>query len=190
MSLSVAVYCSSSDAVDPAYLAQADAFGAALGSRGHTLVYGGASVGSMGRLARAAKAAGARVVGVIPAAMVDVEIANPDCDELIVTTGLRERKAQMDERADAFVALPGGFGTLEELFEILTAKQLGWHDRPVALVDLDRFWRPLVDLCEHLYDRRFARRSFSRQFLLTGDIDAALDRCEAGEDPPAESKWT
>jgi uncharacterized protein (TIGR00730 family) len=189
VSLSVAVYCSSSDAVDPAYLEQADAFGAALGSRGHTLVYGGASVGSMGRVARAAKAAGGRVVGVIPAAMVDVEIANPDCDELEITIDLRERKAMMDDRADAFVALPGGFGTLEELFEILTAKQLGWHRRPVVLLDLDDFWRPLLDLCRHLYDRRFARPSFGRQFLLTGDIDAALDRCEAGDDPPAETKW-
>jgi uncharacterized protein (TIGR00730 family) len=185
----VAVYCSSSDAVDPAYLEQADAFGTALGARGHTLVYGGASVGSMGRLARATKAAGGRVVGVIPAAMVEVEIANPDCDELEITVDLRERKAIMDDRADAFVALPGGFGTLEELFEILTAKQLGWHRRPVVLLDLDGFWRPLADLCQHLYDRRFARPSFSQQFLLTTDIDAALDRCESGPDDPPASKW-
>jgi uncharacterized protein (TIGR00730 family) len=188
--LSVAVYCSSSDAVDPAYLAQADAFGTALASRGHTLVYGGASVGSMGRLARAAKAAGGRVVGVIPAAMVELEIANTDCDELDITVDLRQRKAMIDDRADAFVALPGGFGTLEELFEVLTAKQLGWHRRPVVLLDLDGFWRPLVDLCQHLYDRHFARPSFSRQFLLTDDIGAALDQCEAGLDPPAEFKWT
>jgi uncharacterized protein (TIGR00730 family) len=110
--------------------------------------------------------------------MVEVEIANPDCDELEITADLRERKAIMDDRADAFVVLPGGFGTLGELFEILTAKQLGYHHRPVVLLDLDGFWRPLLDLCQHLYDRRFARPSFGRQFLLTTDIDAALDRCE------------
>lgn len=190
MALSVTVYCSSSNTVDARFLEQADDFGAELGRRGHRLVYGGATVGSMGRLSRACRAAGGYVVGVIPRAMIDVEIADHGCDELVITESLRDRKHEMDQRADAFVALPGGFGTLEELFEVLTAKQLGWHRRPIVLVDADGFWSPLLELCEHMFALRFAKRTFRDHFVVTDDIAVALDACSAGQDHPAESKWS
>ena len=189
MPLHVCVYCSSSSAVDPRYGDLAARFGTLLGQRGHTLVYGGASVGSMGRLARAAKAAGATVVGVIPKEMVDVEVANHDCDELVVTDGLRSRKGVMDERSDAFVALPGGFGTLEELFEALTAKQLGYHRRPIVLVDDGDFWQPLVAWAAQLVEARSAKPSFWDLFAITADLDVVLELCEAGDGPEAERKW-
>lgn len=187
--MTVCVYCSSSSAVAAPFGEVAERFGTLLGRRGHTLVYGGASVGSMGRLARATKAAGGRVVGVIPEAMVGVEVANPDCDELVVTDTLRARKAGMDERADAFVALPGGFGTLEELFEVLTAKQLGYHRRPIVIIDQDDFWLPLVTWASALIEARFAKPSFWDLFTLTADVDVALDLCEEGEGPAPEAKW-
>ena len=189
MGLTLCVYCSSSSAVAAPFGELADRFGTLLGQRGHTLVYGGASVGSMGRLARAAQAAGARVVGVIPEAMVGVEVANQDCDELVVTESLRARKAVMDERAEAFVALPGGFGTLEELLEVLTAKQLGYHRRPVVLVDHDEFWQPLVAWASALIQARFAKPSFWDLFALTSEVDVALDLCEQEDGPEPERKW-
>ena len=125
----VCVYCSSSAAVDHAHVAMARELGAALGARGDVLVWGGATVGLMGEVARAARAAGGRTIGVIPEALQAVEIADHAADELVVTPDMLTRKGELARRADAFVALPGGFGTLEELLEQITGRLLGWHDR-------------------------------------------------------------
>ena len=154
--LTVCVYCSSSASIDPTHLVAAEELGRLLARAGHHLVWGGASLGLMGEVARAVRAAGGRTVGVIPEALVAREIADHDADELIVTADMAGRKAEMSARADAFVALPGGFGTLEELLEQLTLRLLGYHDKPIVLVDVDGFWQPLLALFEHLYERRFA----------------------------------
>jgi uncharacterized protein (TIGR00730 family) len=172
--LTVCVYCSSSAAVEPVHVAAAQALGRGLGEQGHDLVWGGASVGLMGEVARATRAAGGRTIGVIPESMLAVEIADHDADELLVTPDMGSRKAEMARRADAFVALPGGFGTLEELLEQLTLRLLRLHDKPIVLVDVDGFWQPLLALFEHLYDGRFARPASRAAYAVAATPTDAL----------------
>ncbi|HYT09364.1 MAG TPA: TIGR00730 family Rossman fold protein, partial [Mycobacteriales bacterium] len=139
----VCVYCASSTRIDPAHLDLASSVGAELARRGHVLVTGGGSVSMMGALGRAARAGGGHTVGVIPRQLVAMEVADHDSDELVVVDTMRERKAEMDRRSDAFLALPGGLGTLEELFEVWTAGSLGMHAKPVVVLDPDGFYDPL-----------------------------------------------
>lgn len=171
----VCVYCSSSAAVAPAHVEAARAFGAGLALRGHGLVWGGAKVGLMGEVAAAARAGGAPTVGVIPESLVAREIADHDADELIVTADMSTRKSEMARRSDAFVALPGGFGTLEELLEQLTLRLLHFHDKPLVIVDVDGFWRPLVDLFEHLYAEQFARPESRAAYVVVDGPEAGLE---------------
>ena len=184
----VCVYCSSSAAVDHAHVALARELGAALAARGDVLVWGGATVGLMGEVARAARAAGGRTIGVIPEALRAVEIADHAADELVVTPDMLTRKAELARRADAFVALPGGFGTLEELLEQITGRLLGWHDKPIVLAASDGFWLPLTELFEHLYRERFARPESRAAYAVATDVDSILARLD---DPAAAlpSKW-
>ena len=153
----ICVYCGSRDQVDERYGALADEVGGAIAKQGWSLVYGGGSVGLMGRVARAVQAGGGSVVGVIPASMDTIEVANRDADELIVVETMRERKQIMDDRADAFVVLPGGFGTLEELAEILVLKILGYTDRPLIVVNPAGFYDPLKELFDHFVEQKFAQ---------------------------------
>lgn len=155
----VCVYCSASNRVDPVFFDLARDLGTRLGRGGHTLVYGGGRTGLMGEVALATHAAGGRVIGVIPESMMDQEVAYQAADELIVTRTMRERKQRMEERADAFLTLPGGFGTLEELSEILVGRILKFHDKPVVLLNPDGFYDPLLALFEHFIAHRFAKPS-------------------------------
>jgi uncharacterized protein (TIGR00730 family) len=154
---SVCVFCGSNTGADPRYRNAAERLGAFLAERGHGLVYGGGRVGLMGALADAALAAGGRVIGVIPEPLVAREIAHTGLTELHVTTGMHARKARMLELADAFVAMPGGFGTLDELFEVLTWAQLGIHAKPIGLLNLAGYFDPLVRFLDHAVDRGFVR---------------------------------
>lgn len=140
----VAVFCASRSGLNPAYLQLAKDCGAALATAGAALVYGGASVGAMGTVANAALAAGGTVVGVLPERLRDRELAHTGLHQLHITRTMHERKAKMAELATAFVALPGGLGTLDELLEIWTWRQLGLHNKPIVLVDLDGYWQPLL----------------------------------------------
>jgi uncharacterized protein (TIGR00730 family) len=188
----VCVFCSSSAAVDPVHAAAARDFGTGLAERGLALVWGGAQVGLMGEVSRAARAAGAVTVGVIPEAMQAREIADHEATELLVTPDMSTRKAEMARRADAFVALPGGFGTLEELLEQLTLRLLGYHGKPILLVDVAGFWQPLLALFEHLYEERFARPESRRAYLVADGAAAglvALDGLLAGEAAELPGKW-
>lgn len=159
MMAAVCVYCSSSDSIDAAYLQLASAVGARLAAGGHSLISGGGRVSMMGELARAARSGGARTVGVIPAQLVSREMADHDADELLVVDTMRERKRLMEEKSDAFLALPGGIGTLEELFEIWTSGSLGMHAKPVLVLDLDGFYAPMWDYLDRLCARGFVRRA-------------------------------
>jgi uncharacterized protein (TIGR00730 family) len=141
---SICVYCGSRPGERPGFGAVAGAVGRWIGERRGQLVYGGGRTGLMGTVAEATRAAGGRVVGIIPKALVDKELANPLCDELHVVDTMHERKAMMGERADAFVALPGGIGTFEELFEIWTWRQLGYHDKPVGILNADGYYDGLL----------------------------------------------
>ena len=152
---SLAVYCGSRDGSEPAFLSAAEATGHWIGSHGGQLVYGGGNTGLMGCIARACQAAGGRVVGVMPQALVDREVANNNCDELIVVQTMHERKQIMADRADAFLALPGGIGTFEEFFEIWTWRQLGYHNKPVGLLNVNRYYDPLLQFIAHAVDSKF-----------------------------------
>jgi uncharacterized protein (TIGR00730 family) len=151
------VYCGSSDAVEPQFREAASALGTRLGAAGIELVYGGGRVGLMGLLADAALAAGGKVTGIIPARLLRVEVAHCGVGELVVVDSMHDRKRLMAERADAFAVLPGGIGTLDELFETLSWKQLDLHDKPILLVDIGGYWAPLRRLLDHIVVTGFAR---------------------------------
>jgi uncharacterized protein (TIGR00730 family) len=174
----ICVYCASSTNIDHAYYGVARAMGVEIARRGDTLVYGGGSVGLMGEVARAVKEGGGRVVGVIPQSLVEAEFAYRQADELIVTSDMRTRKAEMDRRCDAFVTLPGGFGTLEELFETLTGRLLSYHNKPIVIVNSAGFYDPLIELMEHMYEHRFARpksRELYRVVKEVSEVYAAME---------------
>ena len=141
---SLCVYCGSRPGNDARYLDAATAVGQWIGRHGGQLVYGGGRTGLMGQVAEATRQAGGRVVGIIPQALVDKELANQLCDELHVVTSMHERKAMMAERSDAFLALPGGIGTFEELFEVWTWRQLGYHDKPLGLLNVAGYYDGLL----------------------------------------------
>lgn len=155
----VCVFCSSGEHIEARYILLAEQVGQRLAAGGHTLVSGGARVSMMGAVARAARAGGARTVGVIPRALVSIEIADSDADELVVVDTMRERKLIMDERSEAFLALPGGIGTLEEFFEVWTAGSIGMHVKPVVVVDPFGFYAPLWTYLDSLVAQGFVRQA-------------------------------
>ena len=183
MTLSICVFCASAGGLPEAYHAAARELGAELAGHGHRLVYGGGNVGLMGEVARAVHEAGGRVHGVIPRSLVDRELAYGPADELVVTETLRERKAEMDARADAFVALPGGFVTLEELLEVLTLRQLRLHDRPVVLVNVAGYWDPFLAMVQEMVAQGFAPLGEGALFQVAKTAAEAVDLAEAGPTP-------
>lgn len=152
---SICVYCGSRDGARPTYREGAATLGTAIANAGVRLVYGGARVGLMGVIADAALAAGGAVYGVIPRSMIDRELAHPNLTELNVVETMHQRKLAMIDAADGFIAMPGGFGTLEELFEVLTWHQLGWHDKPCGLLDVDGFYGALAACMQHMQTEGF-----------------------------------
>lgn len=179
MSLAVCVFCSSSDDIDPRYLELADQVGRHLGERGWTCVSGGGSVSMMGRLVRAVRAAGGHTIGVIPQALKDREVADLDADELVVTHDMRQRKGIMDERADAFLALPGGIGTLEELMEVWTSRSLTMHDKAVVVLDPWNDYALLRAQVDAWVERRFVSRESAERVHWTSNVDDALKQLVA-----------
>ncbi len=175
----VTVYCASSGTIHRKYFDVARETGRILAERGYTLVFGGGQVGLMGAIARAVHDEGGTVWGVIPEALKDREgVAYGVADELIITQTMQERKRILFTRADAFVVLPGGFGTLEEFMEVLTLKQLGYHDKPVALVNTDGYYDPLVSLFEHFFDERFALDSCRTLYHVAAEPTDAVEYIE------------
>ncbi|GED98307.1 TIGR00730 family Rossman fold protein [Gordonia crocea] len=170
---SVCVYCASGP-VPQHYLELAAELGTALGAAGHTLVSGGGNVSMMGAVGAAVRAAGGRTVGIIPGHLVDREAADTDSDELVVTETMRERKRLMEARADAFITLPGGIGTLEELFETWTGGFLGEHDKPVVLLDADGFYQPMLRWLRDLRADGFVSDEALDRLLVVGSVGAAV----------------
>jgi len=184
----VCVYCGAHPGRDPAYTAAAALLGRTLAERGIGIVYGGGRVGLMGVVADAALAAGGRVIGIIPQALMKKELAHAGLTEMIVTTSMHERKAQMAERADAFVALPGGLGTFEELFEIWTWGQLGWHRKPCGVINVAGFYDGLIAFLDHAAGAGFVRPVHRGMLLVDDDPSRLLDRF-AQYEAPAVPKW-
>jgi uncharacterized protein (TIGR00730 family) len=175
MESAVCVFCASNLGSHSDYAEAAAALGRSLAREGRTIVYGGGKRGLMGVLADAALAEGGRVVGVIPEALRDLELAHPGVSEMIVTPGMHERKATMARLSNAFVALPGGFGTLEEIVEVITHRQLDFHDKPCILVNLRGYFDPLIAMFERAFDEEFAPQSTRDHYRVVNTTDAVLD---------------
>lgn len=178
--LSICVFCASASGLPDVYLDAARRLGTQIARRGHRLVYGGGNVGLMAEVARSVQASGGEVFGAIPRALVERELAYGPADELVVTETLRERKAEMDAHADAFVALPGGFGTMEELLEVLTLRQLHLHDRPIVLVNAAGFWDPFLAMVGAMISQGFAPEGEGWLFEVAATPEDAMDLVEAG----------
>ena len=185
---SVCVFCGSSPGGDPAYMAAAQAMGGEIARRGLMLVYGGAKVGLMGAVADAALGAGAKVVGVLPKALMIKEIGHAGLSQLEVVGSMHERKARMAELSDGFVALPGGAGTLEEIFEIWTWGQLSFHGKPAGFLNVAGYYDKLAAFLDHTVDQAFVK-PVHRQMLNFHDDPAALLDALAAYRPPATDKW-
>ncbi len=176
----ICVFCSSSERIHPAHLELAAELGTEIARRGHDLVSGGGRVSMMGEVARAVRAGGGHTLGVIPQALLGLEVADHAADELVVTADMRERKGRMDAAADAFVALPGGLGTLEELLEVWVAGTLGMHDKPVVVLDPTGVYASLHDLVGKLLVQGFVRPGAEELAVWTSSVTEALDAVEAG----------
>lgn len=174
MSLAVCVFCGSRPGDSPAYVRSARDLGAGIGALGWKLVYGGGDVGLMGIVADSALQAGAEVIGVIPQRLLDREVGKREVSELLVTETMYERKQIMVERSDAFVVLPGGLGTLDELLEVITLRQLGYHDSPIIIVDIDGYWGPCIALLDRVIETGFADATARALYSIEPTVEATL----------------
>ncbi|RKF16660.1 TIGR00730 family Rossman fold protein [Roseovarius spongiae] len=175
----VCVFCGARTGANPAYAAAAEAVGTRLAQAGWQLVYGAGDIGLMGLTARAAQAAGGATFGVIPEHLVRREEGKRDLTSYVVTETMHERKKVMFMNANAFVVLPGGAGSLDEFFEVLTWRQLGLHEKPILLLDLDGYWQPLAALIDHLIAQGFADASLRDYYHLVTDVDALFNALRA-----------
>ena len=186
---SICVFCGSNPGTNPAYVAAARDVGRALGERGVRVVYGGGRVGMMGALADATRAAGGKVTGIIPRDLVEREIGHEGLDDLRVVGSMHERKALMADMADGFIALPGGIGTLEELFEVYTWAQLGIHAKPIGLLDVAGYYAGLVAFLDHVVGQGFLRTETRDALAVAGDLDGLLEAMAAARMGTVH-KWT
>jgi len=184
----VCIYCGSSPGSLPAYAEAAQRCGTVLAGRGLAVVYGGGNVGLMGILADAALAAGGEVIGIIPRRMVARELAHAGLSTLITVDSMHQRKQKMVDLADAFLALPGGIGTMEELFESFTWLQLGLHHKPVGLLNVARFYDPLIEFLAHMQGQRFLKPQHLASLLVDDDPERLLDRFAHFKHQPV-GKW-
>jgi len=175
-SLSVCVYCGARPGADPLFLQSATDLGQALAAEKLRLVYGAGDVGLMGAVARAAQAAGGQTFGVIPAHLMAWEVGKRDLTTFVVTETMHERKKVMFMNADVVVVLPGGAGSLDELFEVLTWRQLGLHDKPIYLLDIAGYWQPLIALIDHVIAQGFADASMRDFITVLPDVPALMER--------------
>jgi uncharacterized protein (TIGR00730 family) len=186
----ICVYCGSSPGRSPAYMEAARKLGKEVAGRGMRLVYGGASVGLMGEVARAAQAAGGKVVGVIPRTLFEQEVANTELEDLIVVKTMHERKAKMAELADGFIALSGGFGTIEEFFEVLTWAQLGLHARPCGLLNIDNYFNQLLAFLDHAVEEMFIYKPHREMILSSANAGDLIEQMTAYDRIPVKkSEW-
>ncbi len=186
---SVCVYCGSRPGARPGYLALARSLGTAIGRRGWQLVYGGGRAGLMGAVAEATLAAGGRVVGVIPESLMKPEVGHAGLDELHVVQTMHERKQLMAERSQAFIAMPGGIGTFEELFEVWTWRHLGYHDRPLGLLETEGYWAPLLGFLQHAVAEGFMGADQMAMLQVDDQVERLLDRLAASAGNPDDDNF-
>ena len=177
----ICVYSSSSCAIDRVYFQAAEELGREIAVRNDALIYGGGMTGLMGSTAKSVHQYGGKVIGVIPKALNVKGIVYETCDELVVTEGLRERKGVMDARSDAFIALPGGYGTLEELLEIITLKQLRYHNKPIVILNVNGFYSRLIEQFEEIIQGNFAKSECKKFYHVASSVKDALDYIDSYE---------
>jgi len=185
----VAVYLSSTSDLDAKYVEAACQLGTALARERWALVYGGNNIGLMRTLADATRDAGGKVIGVTPRIMVDQNIHDTRCDELVVTESMRQRKQIMEDRADGFVAMPGGLGTLEELFEIIVGKQLNYHHKPIVILNIAGYYDPMIRMLEHGIEGRFIRPRARTLWHVSTQVAEAIEYLRAYTSPAAQQNW-
>lgn len=175
MNKKICVYSSSSQKLDKIYYDFAEKLGQRIGERGDTLVFGAGVVGTMGRTAKGVKEKGGRIIGVIPEVLNIKGVVYEECDELIVTPEMRTRKRMLDESSDVLMTLPGGFGTLEEVLEVITSKQLGYHQKPIVIFNFNGYYDNLLAQFEECYEQNFAKPIYKTLYFVTDSIDEAFD---------------
>ncbi|MGE5582146.1 MAG: TIGR00730 family Rossman fold protein [Bacillota bacterium] len=185
----ICVYSSSSSEIDRTFMEAAAELGRQIAFNNDVMLFGGGMNGLMGATAKAVHGNGGKVIGIIPEALNINGVVYERCDELIVTKGMRERKALMDSRSDAFIALPGGFGTLEEILEIITLKQLQYHNKPVVILNINSFFKPLVAFFEQIITQNFAKPESRRLYFVTEQIKEALDYIDNYQPCQFSKKW-
>ncbi|MBK6267349.1 TIGR00730 family Rossman fold protein [Marivirga sp. S37H4] len=184
----ITVFCASSPGIDLKFMSQANLLGKTLAVQNIGLVYGGAKVGLMGSVAEGVLNNGGRVIGVLPTFLRSKEIAHEDLTELILVESMHERKTKMNELCDGVIALPGGFGTLEELFEMLTWAQLGLHQKPIALLNFDGFYDSLIEMIQSMVDKGFLKEINQKMLLVSENIDDLLQKMDSYVAPNV-GKW-
>jgi uncharacterized protein (TIGR00730 family) len=186
---SIAVYCSSSTNVADIYMRAGAELGYAIARAGWTLVYGGNNVGLMGVLADAVRESGGKVIGVTPKLFCDKGVDDKLCDELIISDGMRDRKQIIEQRGDAFIALPGGLGTFEEIFDIICSKQLGYHNKPVVLLNINDYYEPLLAMMSQGIEQKFITPSALKLWHVAPSVRETIDYIRSYTPAPPSTEW-
>jgi hypothetical protein len=187
--MKICVFCSSSNAVDQQYFIHAEKLGEIISKNGHELIYGGANVGLMEHIAHSVKNHGGKVTGIIPQKIYDNNLLSQHPDETIVTETMDERKKLMRNNSDAFIALPGGFGTLEEILEVITLKQLDYHQKPIVFINTKNFYSKLLEQFEHSYTEHFAKENYRQLYIVVENPEQALNYIENYKHNDLGLKW-
>ena len=187
--MNICVFSSSSNGIDQSYFEEANQLGTLIGTHGHTLINGGANVGLMEAVTIAAKNRGARTIGIIPQQMQKRNLVSENSHEVIITDNMQERKASMRNMSDAFIALPGGFGTLEEILEVLTLKQLAYHNKPVVFINTKKFFEYLLLQFEKSYHEYFAKKEYRQLYFIADNSESAINYIETYQPVAQISKW-
>jgi uncharacterized protein (TIGR00730 family) len=187
--MNICVFCSSSNAISEIYFQEADKLGKLIGSGGHSLVNGGANVGLMEALTVSARKAGAKTVGIIPERMIGRSLASENSHDVIVTKDMKDRKEKMREMSDAFIALPGGFGTLEEILEVITLRQLSYHTKPIVFINTNNFFEYLLKQFELTYEEKFAKDLYRSLYFVASNSEEAMDFLKNYTPVELNTKW-
>lgn len=187
--MKICVFCSSSNAVDQIYFEHAEQLGIQIGIRGHSLIFGGANVGLMEHIAKAVSQNKGHITGIIPQKIHDNKLSSSHPDEMIITPTMDARKNLMREKANAFIALPGGFGTLEEILEVITLKQLNYHQKPIVFINTNNFFNALFEQFEHSYVESFAKENYRKMYHVVNKPIDAISYIETYQHEPVDLKW-
>jgi len=185
----ICVYCSSSNNLSPEYYKFAEELGAEIAKNNYNMVYGGTTVGLMGVIANNAIRGGSEVTGVIPERIASFGLKHPALANIIITKDMRERKAAMEKLADIFIAAPGGFGTFEEVFEILVAKQLGYHDKPVIFLNFDNYYENMFKMFDTVYEKHFAKEDIKQLYYITSSVGDVFEYIKTYKPAKISLKW-